>query len=634
MENLPINNAKKFAKKKMHEDADDHVLDISVVKTALPIAHLNMESPEAMQKIVHQLQVHQIELEMQNEELRSTQFELETARLRYFDLYDLAPVGYCTLSEHGLILEANLMAATLFDTSRSDLVNKPISNFIFKVDQDNFYLHRKRLIESGEPQSYDLRIINSKGGEPTWIHLTSTYEKNADGVPILRKVMTDISARKKVEQTLRESEERYHKEQHRLDQILKSSNIELGRATVLAERASAAAEKASAVAEKANLAKSDFLSNMSHELRTPLGAILGFAQLIDTGSPAPTPKQKRNVDQILLAGWYLLDLINEILDLALIESGKLSMSLEPVALSQALRECETMIEPQAEKHGIEVNFVDIDLPYIVNADRTRLKQVLINLMSNAIKYNKPDGTVVVSCIQSSEHIRICVKDSGQGLAPEQIAQLFQPFNRLGQENNAEEGTGIGLVMTKRLIELMDGKIGLESIVGEGSTFWIEIPRDHTHSTIKRKITQNPLEKLHASQNTSIHKLLYVEDNPANLMLVEDIIERRPDFELFSAQDGISGIELARSKQPNIILMDINLPGISGIDALKILQKDSLTSHIPIIALSANAIPADIQKGLDAGFFRYLTKPIKINELLATIDLAIAFAEETGAHEIN
>ena len=627
MENILADKTVDFAEQLPHRSALDHAVDISLEKIALTIENLDAESREEMQKIVHQLQAHQIELEMQNEELRRTQFELETARLRYFDLYDLAPVGYCTLSEHGLILEANLMAANLFDTSRGDLVDKPISSFIFKGDQDIYYLHRDRLIESGEPQSYDLRIINNKGSEPTWIHLTATCEKNADGVSILRKVMTDISARKKIEQTLRESEERYHKEQHRLDQILKSSNIELGRATVLAEKASAAAEKA-------NHAKSDFLSNMSHELRTPLGAILGFAQLIDTGSPPPTPKQKRNVDQILLAGWYLLDLINEILDLALIESGKLSMSLEPVALSQVLRDCETMIEPQATKHSIDVKFIDIDLPYIVTADRTRLKQVLINLMSNAIKYNKPDGTVVVSCIQSSEHIRICVEDSGQGLAAEQIAQLFQPFNRLGQENNAEEGTGIGLVMTKRLIELMGGKIGLESTVAEGSIFWVEIPRSSAESIIKYKTTPNPLEIPNVLQNASIHRLLYVEDNPANLMLVEDIIERRADIGLFTAQDGIRGIELARTKQPNIILMDINLPGISGIDALRILQKDPLTSHIPIIALSANAIPADIQKGLDAGFFRYLTKPIKINELLATIDLAITFNAGADADRIS
>ena len=232
---------------------------------------------------------------------------------------------------------------------------------------------------------------------------------------------------------------------------------------------------AMAVAEKANLAKSDFLSSMSHELRTPLSAILGFAQLIESGSPAPTVSQKRSVDQILKAGWYLLDLINEILDLALIESGKLSLSLEPISLSEVMHECQAMIAPQAQKRGISVAFPHIEIRYFVEADRTRVKQVLINLLSNAIKYNKVGGTVVVDCIASTAgRIRICVKDSGDGLTPDKLAQLFQPFNRLGQEANAEEGTGIGLVVCKRLIELMGGVIGVESAVGKGSVFWIDL----------------------------------------------------------------------------------------------------------------------------------------------------------------
>ena len=232
---------------------------------------------------------------------------------------------------------------------------------------------------------------------------------------------------------------------------------------------------AMAVAEKANLAKSDFLSSMSHELRTPLSAILGFAQLMESGSPLPTPSQKRSIDQILKAGWYLLDLINEILDLALIESGKLSLSLEPISLAEVMHECQAMIEPQAQKRGISVTFPRLEIPYFVKADRTRVKQVLINLLSNAIKYNKAGGTVVVDCIASApERIRICVTDTGAGLTPDKLAQLFQPFNRLGQEANVEEGTGIGLVVCKRLIELMGGVIGVESTVGKGSVFWIEL----------------------------------------------------------------------------------------------------------------------------------------------------------------
>lgn len=383
---------------------------------------------------------------------------------------------------------------------------------------------------------------------------------------------------------------------------------------------------AMAFAEKANRAKSDFLSSMSHELRTPLSAILGFAQLIESGTPRPTISQKRSVDQILQAGWYLLDLINEILDLALVESGKLSLSPEPISLTEVMHECQTMIEPQARKHGISVYFPALNIPYFVKADRTRMKQVLINLLSNAIKYNKSDGTVVVSCVANSlGRIRISVEDTGHGLSQGQIAQLFEPFNRLGQEASTEQGTGIGLVMTKRLIELMEGAIGVESTPGRGSVFWVEM-----NLTTERQADATahftPIEKVSAHLDEPVHTLLYIEDNPANLMLVEDIIARRLDIRLLTARDGSIGIEIARTSQPDVILMDINLPGISGITALRILLNDPTTKHIPVVALSANAVPRDIKKGLEAGFFRYLTKPIKVNEFLESLDIALQFAK--------
>jgi PAS domain S-box-containing protein len=387
-----------------------------------------------------------------------------------------------------------------------------------------------------------------------------------------------------------------------------------------------ALKEAMAVAEKANLAKSDFLSSMSHELRTPLSAILGFAQLIESGTPEPTPSQKRSVDQILQAGWYLLDLINEILDLALIESGKLSLSLEPVSLAEVMLECETMIESQAGKRGIGVTFPKFSVPCFVSADRTRLKQVLINLLSNAIKYNTTGGKVTLSCLDSSsERIRICVEDTGEGLNPAQIDQLFQPFNRLGQEANTEQGTGIGLVMTKRLIELMGGVIGVESIVGKGSVFWIEMELTAEHGLIPDLAALAPALQGQVPTDPRAHTLLYVEDNPANLMLVEDLIARRSDIRLLSARDGVSGIAMAKAYQPDVILMDINLPGISGIKAVQILCADPLTAHIPVVALSANAMPRDIEKGMEAGFFYYLTKPIKIQEFMNTLDLALKFS---------
>jgi CheY-like chemotaxis protein len=260
----------------------------------------------------------------------------------------------------------------------------------------------------------------------------------------------------------------------------------------------------------------------------------------------------------------------------------------------------------------------------------RIKQVLINLLSNAIKYNSMGGKVLVTCAPSShaaggERLRICVEDTGNGLPADKIQQLFQPFNRLGQEANTEEGTGIGLVVCKRLIELMGGVIGVESTVGAGCSFWIELNLAATQTPLSREVKPASIANRRAVSTGQLHTLLYVEDNLANLLLVEGIIARRPDIRLLSARDGIQGIELARAALPDAILMDINLPGISGLDALKSLAYDTTTAHIPVIALSANAIPRDIEQGLQAGFFRYLTKPIKVIEFMHTVDEALNFA---------
>jgi signal transduction histidine kinase/AmiR/NasT family two-component response regulator len=453
---------------------------------------------------------------------------------------------------------------------------------------------------------YELTYIRKDGSRfPAVVSVTALRDAHNTIIGYLL-IGTDNTARKRIEA-----------ERVLLDQVLQEKNVELERATL--------------VAEKANLAKSDFLSSMSHELRTPLSAILGFAQLMESGSPQPTPSQQRSIDQILKAGWYLLELINEILDLALIESGKLSMSLEPVSLPEIIHECEVMVEPQAKKCGISVSFVHFEKPCFVKADRTRVKQVLINLLSNAIKYNRVGGTVTVeSTLTQTNSIRISVRDTGEGLAPEQLAQLFQPFNRLGQEASAEQGTGIGLVVSKRLVEWMGGVIGVESTVGEGSVFWIELNLTTEQQVAAHAAEPTVAVEPHVQGDEPVHTLLYVEDNPANLMLVEDIIARRPDIRLLTARDSKGGIELARASLPDVILMDINLPGMSGLDALKILTAEHATAHIPVIALSANALPRDIEKGLEAGFFRYLTKPIKVNEFMDTLDVTIKFAQEEAA----
>jgi CheY-like chemotaxis protein/anti-sigma regulatory factor (Ser/Thr protein kinase) len=368
---------------------------------------------------------------------------------------------------------------------------------------------------------------------------------------------------------------------------------------------------------------------MSHELRSPLNAILGFAQLMESDTPPPTTAQSASIDQILQAGWYLLELINEILDLAVIESGRLALSKEPVSLAEVILECQDMVAPHALKHGITTTFPKFDTPLIVHADRTRLKQVIINLLSNAIKYNRSGGNVSVDCApRGIDRVRITVTDTGEGLAPDKIAQLFQSFNRLGQEAGGEEGTGIGLVVSKRLVELMNGVIGVESKVGVGSVFWIEMMATDAMETDGTPIQPDASTHAAPRNSASLHTLLYVEDNPANLKLIEHLIARRPDLCMLSAVNATIGIEIARNSQPDVILMDINLPGISGFDALKILRDDPTTSHIPVIALSANAMPRDVERGLKAGFFRYLTKPVKVNEFIHTLTEALEVATAT------
>ncbi len=385
---------------------------------------------------------------------------------------------------------------------------------------------------------------------------------------------------------------------------------------------------AKSMAEKADLANLDFLSGMSHEMRTSLNAILGFAQLMESDSTLPAPAHKESVAKILQAGWYLMELINEILDLAMIQSGRLSWSLEPMSLAEVMLECQATIEPQAQKSGIRITFPTVDSHCFIKADRTRVKQVLINLLSNAIKYNQAGGSVVVECSASApQRMRVSVTDTGAGLPPEKLALLFRPFSRVGQETSAEAGTGIGLVVTKRLVELMGGAIGVRSNVGKGSVFWIELvaaaPPQLAVGDAELVVLSRPKIQNGAAPRT----LLYVEDNPANLQLVEAIVARRPDIRLLSARNGTLGIELARAARPDVILMDINLPGMSGIKAMQILHADTATARIPVVALSANAMPRDIERGLEAGFFRYLTKPIKVAEFMDTLDVALAFAEQ-------
>jgi PAS domain S-box-containing protein len=497
-----------------------------------------------------------------------------------------------TTDPSGIITDVNQQMVALTGCTRDELIGTPFKHYF--TDPERAEAGIKRVLSEKKVTDYELTARHKRDGDTVVSYNAATFY-NAEGeLQGVFAAARDVTERK------------------RLNQVLQDKNTEL--------------ESARFVAEKANLAKSDFLSSMSHELRTPLNAILGFAQLLESGSPPPSAAQIVRLQQIIKAGWYLLELINQILDLAVIESGKLSLSLEPVSLIEVMRECQAMIEPQAQQRGIHIDFVPFDTTWFAQADQTRVKQVVINLLSNAIKYSREQGMVEVKCTASRPgYLRISIKDSGAGLSPEKLAQLFQPFNRLGQENGAEEGTGIGLVVTRQLVKLMGGTIGVESSVGVGSEFWIELMQGVSPQFATGNIQHAELAP-QTQGNAALRTLLYVEDNPANLMLVEQIIEDHPRVRMLSARDGNHGIALARTHLPDVILMDINLPGISGIQALKILREDPATAHIPVVALSANVMLRDIEKGLAAGFFRYLTKPIKVNAFMHALDRALEFSE--------
>jgi len=429
-------------------------------------------------------------------------------------------------------------------------------------------------------------------------------------------------------QTAREAAERSRAQQEvmrlneQLEQRVDERTLQLALAN--AELANAIEE-----ARSANQAKSAFLSSMSHELRTPLNAILGFAQILTSDALPSTLEQKKEfANHILKSGRHLLTLINEILDLAKVESGTVTLSMEPVALADTLLETRAMVEPIAANRGVRVLFPDVD-GAVVLADRTRLKQVLLNLLSNAVKYNREGGAVILGCEQvSPSRLRLSVQDTGAGLDAEQVASLFQPFNRLGQEGGQQEGTGIGLVVTKRLVELMGGEIGVSSSPGVGSVFWIELG---STAPLAQHVAEEPAQTADGAAAPAAdggspqdpHLILYVEDNPANLRLVEEIIRFRTDLRLLSALDGHVGLSLARAHQPEIILLDLNLPGMSGLEVLRQLRADPATADIPVFALSANAMARDIERGRAAGFNRYLTKPIDIDKFTEAINSTLA-----------
>ena len=500
-------------------------------------------------------------------------------------LLNAASIGFGIDRMDGRTVKANPALGRMLGYSTEELLNMRFSEYTHgdyaKLDEQLF-----AEMVAGKRDSYQLekRYVR-KDGQHVWGRLTRTLFRDEDGKPLhALGMLEDITELKQA------------KEQ----------------------------------ADNANEAKSEFLSSMSHELRTPMNAILGFGQLLETGRKDPlTAKQKEHVQHILKGGEHLLQLINEVLELAKIEAGRLALSIERVAVGDVLAECRVFIETIAESNGISLadRTAVRDIPAI-EADYVRTRQVVLNLLSNAVKYNRKGGSVILDCRNTETGmLRIEVTDTGPGIPIERYPELFQPFSRLGAESTEIEGTGIGLTISKRLVEQMDGRIGFESTPGTGSTFWIELPLAAVEAKTEEKDESGPVPEAAATpeareERSGVRTVLYVEDNPENTRLMEDIIDEIPDLALVTTHTAELGLDLAVSRKPDLIILDVNLPGMDGIEAVKRLKESGQTRAIPAIALSANVLPSTVKRGLAAGFQNFLTKPVVISELLEAIEKAL------------
>ncbi len=520
---------------------------------------------------------------------------LERSERRYRTLLDRAPDAIC-FNQDGRFTYVNPAAVQLFGArDASELLGQPVLDRIHPDDHAAVQARISTLLDDRRvvPPLAE-RYLRLDGSE---VDVEVTAAPYADDNELgLQVIVRDITERRHAERELQ-----------RLNDELEQRVVER----------TAALSAARDEADRANLAKSEFLSRMSHELRTPLNAILGFGQLL--ALDLKSSRQAAHVREILNAGQHLLTLINEVLDLARIEAGHLSLSTETVAVRPLITECLALLRPQAEARQLSMAPPAGDGDWHVRADRTRLKQVLLNLLSNAIKYNRERGWVALRVEDHGEHWQLCVDDSGPGLDAAQQSRLFVAFERLGAAATAVEGTGIGLALSRRLVESMHGAIGVHSQAGAGSSFWVQLPKAPAAAEPELPLAAAPAAEARAAASGSALDVLCIEDNPANLRLIEGIVGMRPRWRLLSAVSPTLGLELARAHQPHLILLDINLPEMDGWAVMRLLREDPATREIPVFAMSANATPGDFERGKEAGFADYLTKPLDLARALAVLD---------------
>jgi len=528
------------------------------------------------------LMVEDISVRKRNETaLQESRRELEAALHANQLIMDNSQDVICTVAEDGTFLSLNAACEELWGYTAAELIGRPYLELVHPEDRAKTNDAAANLFETGKITDFVNRYVRKDGTivDVLWSATWSAADK------IMFCVAHDVTDRARIEKALREAKEE---------------------------------------ADRANHAKSDFLSRMSHELRTPLNSILGFGQLLDR--QAANEAQRTRVRYILSAGRHLLNLINEVLDISRIEAGNLQLSLEPVCLEEAMGEALDLMRPLAAEREIRLAAsCTLDSTTYVLADRQRLKQVLLNLLSNAVKYSGMQGNVNLSFEDlGNGTMRVQVRDTGAGIPVEKLSRLFTPFDRLGAEQSTVEGTGLGLALCQRLVQAMHGCIGVSSTLGNGSTFWVELPR--AQSPLQRLAAQPSAPCLAEIGTSGQHRILYIEDNFSNVTLVEQMLAERPSVELMTAMQGRVGMDLARKHAPDLILLDLHLPDLPGWQVLAQLKADHLTREIPVVVISADATSPQVKRLLSAGARAYLTKPIDIAEFFRVIDEVLTPAE--------